>query len=951
MANKPETPKEAQARAKAAEEAAAAAERERQAKIDLANANEILIKQAKDKFAIDQKIAIISAELKRLNELGEDASKRDIMNAKKRLAELKESKKVMTAINEVHLESLETADKEAVLLYDIKSNKKKIEKIDKHIQELKSGALDLSEAETKELLAQAKAQKILLQSNEKLATVTQTINKTQEKLLGLFGTSITALEGMKDAAVAFSVAIKGNILFFAGAAILAGLVLLMGDMVSRAKDLQTNMGGTASQSLNMSKDLTLVDKKLKLFGVNSSNVANSITDSFGTMSSVTADNVDNIGMMERTLGIASNDTAKFAKSFTSLTGESMNTAINTAKMAANLAESNDVAPGKVMADIASSTEEFAAYGKDGGKNIVDAAIAAKKLGLELKTLTRISDTLLDFESSIQSEMEASMLIGKQLNYNKARELALQGDIAGAAQDVMKQVGGAAEFQKLNVIQRKKLAASIGVSVEEMSKLASGELKIKDDKTDAQKLADVQNITVDQLGKVNLTMKLLTAAIVMLTATMAWKQWGKNIKDLFGKMGKSKANPMNWGKKLAKDGSYKGSSKGTIAKSWTKLKSNVRGTGRGALETVKNIKMPTMPNLGVMDKGKAALQTLRGTGRGALEAIKSIGMPKLGMPKLDLMSKGKTALDAVKGVKNVGAVSKLLKFGNMAKGGIGSLVGGLALDYGRGKLDDKDSTLGKSMGIGSAALSGAGTGAMIGSVIPGVGTAVGGAVGGAIGAAMGAWSEYGEELKSWWGGKSKAEEAKAAMEKQTEALKKKTAALQAEIAVKQAAEQQKKEELLKKQEEERKKKEAADKAAAAAAQKAIEEQKKAEALKKQEAQKVVKVTQTDTGTGANRVRTQTRSTDLNQTATTAEGLKVQVDLQRKQIAMYQRSYDRAKTSALKGDNYISGNEQKGLNRREKEITKGQKRLEELLAQLVVATENVGKDVAKQVIENA
>jgi len=930
VANKPETPKEAKARAKAAEEAAAAAERERQAKIDLANANEILIKQAKDKFAIDQKIAIISAELKRLNELGEDASKKDIMNAKKRLAELKESKKVMTTINEVHLESLETADKEAVLLYDIKSNKKKIEKIDKHIQELKSGALDLSEAETKELLAQAKAQKILLQSNEKLATVTQTINKTQEKLLGLFGTSITALEGMKDAAVAFSVAIKGNILFFAGAAILAGLVLLMGDMVSRAKDLQTNMGGTASQSLNMSKDLTLVDKKLKLFGVNSSNVANSITDSFGTMSSVTADNVDNIGMMERTLGIASNDTAKFAKSFTSLTGESMNTAINTAKMAANLAESNDVAPGKVMADIASSTEEFAAYGKDGGKNIVDAAIAAKKLGLELKTLTRISDTLLDFESSIQSEMEASMLIGKQLNYNKARELALQGDIAGAAQDVMKQVGGAAEFQKLNVIQRKKLAASIGVSVEEMSKLASGELKIKDDKTDAQKLADVQNITVDQLGKVNLTMKLLTAAIVILTATMAWKQWGKGIKDMFGKMRQGGANPMNWGKKLAKDGSYKGSSKGTIAKSWTKVKSSVRGTGRGALETVKNMRMPSMPNLGIMDKGRTALQTLKGTGRGAL--------------------------DAVKGVKNVGAVSKLLKFGNMAKGGIGSLVGGLALDYGRGKLDDKDSTLGKSMGIGSAALSGAGTGAMIGSVIPGVGTAVGGAVGGAIGAAMGAWSEYGEELKSWWGSKSKAEETKAAMEKQTEASKKKTAALQAEIAVKQMVEQQKKEELLKKQEEERKKKEqerkkkeAADKAAAAAAQKAIEEQKKAEALRKQEAQKAVKVTKTDTGTGANRVRTQTRS-DTGGIATNAKDLQTQIDLQRKSSAIAQNLYNKRKASYME-DGYLSGMEQKSLQRREKIIETGQKRLEELLAALVVATENVGKDVAKQVIDNA
>ena len=92
------------------------------------------------------------------------------------------------------------------------------------------------------------------------------------------------------------------------------------------------------------------------------------------------------------------------------------------------------------------------------------------MGLSLSTTAKIAEGLLDFESSISKEVEASVLIGKQLNFQKAREAALSGDIAKATQEVVKQVGSEADFNKLNVIQRKALADSIGVSVTEMSKL-------------------------------------------------------------------------------------------------------------------------------------------------------------------------------------------------------------------------------------------------------------------------------------------------------------------------------------------------------------------------------------------------------------------------------------------------------------------------------------------------
>jgi hypothetical protein len=172
----------------------------------------------------------------------------------------------------------------------------------------------------------------------------------------------------------------------------------------------------------------------------------------------------------KAIGLSSEEAANLFGSLTQTANLSAEQAESLAEGAFQLARQNGVAPSAVMKDIAGSSEEIASFTKDGGNNIAEAAVQARKMGLSLSTTAKISEGLLDFESSITKEVEASVLIGKQLNFQKAREFALSGDIAKATQEVVKQVGSEAEFNKLNVIQRKALADSIGVSVSEMAKL-------------------------------------------------------------------------------------------------------------------------------------------------------------------------------------------------------------------------------------------------------------------------------------------------------------------------------------------------------------------------------------------------------------------------------------------------------------------------------------------------
>lgn len=104
------------------------------------------------------------------------------------------------------------------------------------------------------------------------------------------------------------------------------------------------------------------------------------------------------------------------------------------------------------------------------EELVKAAVNAKKLGLEIEDLGKTSSALLDFESSIQNEMEAELLTGKELNLEEARRAALNGDNAALAAEMAKQIGTAADFGKMNVLQQESLAKAFGMGREDLAEM-------------------------------------------------------------------------------------------------------------------------------------------------------------------------------------------------------------------------------------------------------------------------------------------------------------------------------------------------------------------------------------------------------------------------------------------------------------------------------------------------
>ena len=154
----------------------------------------------------------------------------------------------------------------------------------------------------------------------------------------------------------------------------------------------------------------------------------------------------------------------------SISSASRDVLLNQLRTSAAIIGQAGVSPALVMRDLAENAEFFAQFAKDGGSNLIGAGIAARKLGLNMSAVASISESLLDFESSIEKQLEASLLLGRQINLDRARQLALTGDQEGLMGEILKQVGGEAEFNRMNVIQRKALAESVGVNVEQLSRL-------------------------------------------------------------------------------------------------------------------------------------------------------------------------------------------------------------------------------------------------------------------------------------------------------------------------------------------------------------------------------------------------------------------------------------------------------------------------------------------------
>ena len=256
--------------------------------------------------------------------------------------------------------------------------------------------------------------------------------------------------------------------------------LTAGSFINFLLNLDNSLTQTA-RNLNLSKD-EAISLRQEFAGVslNSEDIAinserllkanQALNDQLGTAFKFSSDTLITFSKLTEIVGLSAEAAGSLAFQ-AQRSGESFREVEeNTLAASYNLQQSSGIALNnkEILEATGKVTGQVRANLGANPEAIARAVTQAKLFGAEIDDIVASSKALLDFESSIEAELSAELLTGKQLNLERARALSLAGDQEGLARELAAQAGTFTEFSKLNVLQQDELAKAFGMSSDKLS---------------------------------------------------------------------------------------------------------------------------------------------------------------------------------------------------------------------------------------------------------------------------------------------------------------------------------------------------------------------------------------------------------------------------------------------------------------------------------------------------
>lgn len=138
--------------------------------------------------------------------------------------------------------------------------------------------------------------------------------------------------------------------------------------------------------------------------------------------------------------------------------------------AVNKQRKSSISAKEVLNDIATASSSIVVSLGMSPEILAEAATEARALGISLEGVDKIAGSLLEFETSIENELKFQMLTGKEINLDKARQLALDNDLAGLSEEIAKNSEITEAFSTGNRIQQQAAADALGMSRDELAKM-------------------------------------------------------------------------------------------------------------------------------------------------------------------------------------------------------------------------------------------------------------------------------------------------------------------------------------------------------------------------------------------------------------------------------------------------------------------------------------------------
>lgn len=256
-------------------------------------------------------------------------------------------------------------------------------------------------------------------------------------------------------------------------AIIAELVKGLMEADKQTNELGRSMMMTQRESMKFSRDIQTATTNNYQFGITATKVLGNITElnkQFGFITEFSGETLVSMTKLTYTLKIGAEEAGNLAaaaeasginfednyKNILAASYELQQQAGTQVDLRQVLTETGKVT-GQIRANMGGNTVEIA-----------KAVTNARLLGSSFEDIANAGKALLDFESSITNELEAELLLGRDINLERARAAALTGDQVTLQNELAKEMGSFEEFTKMNVLQQEALAGALGMSADQIA---------------------------------------------------------------------------------------------------------------------------------------------------------------------------------------------------------------------------------------------------------------------------------------------------------------------------------------------------------------------------------------------------------------------------------------------------------------------------------------------------
>jgi len=339
---------------------------------------------------------------------------------------------------------------------------------------------------------------------EKTQVRTNQLREQEGELLGMLPAGLQSAVGF---AKKFGAALKSGMgpLFIIGAILMAALSSFIA-LEESAKKFREETGLTNSQMEDIRSQANQITQEFAKTGLKAEDVFNTVAalkSEFSDIAGFSDEVVAGLTLMNVNFGISTKSAAQVQGIFEQVGGLSSETATSAGMQAANMARLAGVAPAKIFEDIAENAEIASTFFHGDVEALTKAAIQARRLGTNLKSVASTTEHLLDFQSNIGDELVAATFVGGQFSLTQARSLAAAGKSIEANKEILRQLERGGKFRDKDYFTQRQLAKAAGMSVEEINKQLDAQENLNSltkDQRDAADKAIEQGLDISKINK-------------------------------------------------------------------------------------------------------------------------------------------------------------------------------------------------------------------------------------------------------------------------------------------------------------------------------------------------------------------------------------------------------------------------------------------------------------------